>query len=132
MLDTDTPASITTYKYNSIPIRCHVHSETNQLWLVGADVCRALMITNPSYVSKKFDKSNIKHHILINNQGKQNVTWYSPVVVYKLCLQSKTTKGKEFLAWYNKLQSEYITIPKSFITDLLSVLSKLKSVLTNK
>ena len=90
------------------------------------------MITNPSYVSKKFDKSNIKHHILINNQGKQNVTWYSPVVVYKLCIHSKTTKGQEFLTWYNKLQSEYITIPKSFITDLLSVLSKLKSILTNK
>ena len=114
------------------PIRCHVHSETNQLWLVGTDVCKALMITNPSYVSKKFDKSNIKHHILINNQGKQNVTWYSPVVVYELCMQSKTTKGQEFLTWYNKLQSEYITIPKSFITDLLSVLSKLKSILTNK
>ena len=43
MLDTDTPASITIYEYNSIPIRCHVHSETNQLWLVGADVCKALM-----------------------------------------------------------------------------------------
>lgn len=63
MLDTDTPASITTYQYHSIPIRCHVHSETKQLWLVGADVCKALMITNPSYVSKKFDKSNIKHQI---------------------------------------------------------------------
>lgn len=94
--------------------------------------CKALMITNPSYVSKKFDKSNIKHHILINNQGKQNVTWYSPVVVYELCVHSKTTKGQEFLTWYNKLQSEYITIPKSFITNLLSVLSKLKSILTNK
>lgn len=114
------------------PIRCHVHSETNQLWLVGTDVCKALMITNPSYVSKKFDKSNIKHHILINNQGKQNVTWYSPVVIYELCMQSKTTKGQEFLAWYNKLQSEYITIPKPFLTDLLSVLSKLKSILTKK
>ena len=95
-------------------------------------LCKALMITNPSYVSKKFDKSNIKHHILINNQGKQNVTWYSPVVVYELCMQSKTTKGQEFLAWYNKLQSEYITIPKPFLTDLLSVLSKLKSILTKK
>ena len=132
MLDADTPADITTYEYNSIPIRCHVHSETNQLWLVGTDVCKALMITNPSYVSKKFDKSNIKHHILINNQGKQNVTWHSPLVVYELCMHSKTTKGQEFLAWYNKLQSEYITIPKPFLTDLLSVLSKLKSILTNK
>lgn len=132
MLDIDTPASITTYEYNSIPIRCHVHSETKQLWLVGADVCKALMITNPSYVSKKFDKSNIKHHILINSQGRQNVTWYSPLVVYELCINSKSTKGHEFLAWYNRLQSEYITIPKTFVVDLLNTLNKLKSVLNNK
>lgn len=129
MLDTDTPASITTYQYHSIPIRCHVHSETKQLWLVGADVCKALMITNPSYVSKKFDKSNSKHHILINSQGRQSVTWYSPLVVYELCINSKTTKGHEFLEWYNKLQSEYITVPKTFISDLLNTLNKLKFIL---
>ena len=129
MLDVDTSASISVFEFHSIPIRCHVHSETKQLWLVGTDVCKALQITNPSYVSKKFDKSNIKHHILINSQGRQNVTWYSPLVVYELCIHSKSTKGHEFLAWYNKLQSEYITVPKTFIADLLNTLNKLKFIL---
>lgn len=129
MLDYDTPASISQHFYNGIVIRAHVHSENGTVWLVGADVCKALQITNPSYVSKKFDKSNIKHHILINSQGRQSVTWYSPLVVYELCIHSKTTKGHEFLEWYNKLQSEYITVPKTFISDLLNTLNKLKFIL---
>lgn len=129
MLDYDTPATVSQHFYNGIMIRAHVHSENGTIWLVGADVCKALMITNPSYVSKKFDKSNIKHHILINSQGRQSVTWYSPLVVYELCINSKTTKGHEFLEWYNKLQSEYITVPKTFISDLLNTLNKLKFIL---
>lgn len=129
MIDYDTPATVSQHFYNGIVIRAHVHSENGTIWLVGTDVCKALQITNPSYVSKKFDKSNIKHHILINSQGRQSVTWYSPLVVYELCIHSKTTKGHEFLEWYNKLQSEYITVPKTFISDLLNTLNKLKFIL---
>jgi len=132
MLNKDIPADITTHYFNTIPIRCHIHTETNQIWLVATDVCHALMITNPSYVSKRFDKSNVYHHRLINKQGKQIVTWYSPNAIYELCNQSKSTKGHEFLVWYNRLQSEYITIPKSLVTELLTTLNKLNSILNNK
>ena len=62
MLDYDTPASISQHFYNGIVIRAHVHSENGTVWLVGADVCKALQITNPSYVASKLDKANVKHH----------------------------------------------------------------------
>lgn len=51
MLDYDTPVSISQHFYNGIVIRAHVHSENGTVWLVGADVCKALQITNPSYVA---------------------------------------------------------------------------------
>lgn len=42
MLDYDTPVTVSQHFYNGIIIRAHVHSENGTIWLVGADVCKAL------------------------------------------------------------------------------------------
>ena len=97
------------------------------IWLVGADVCKALQITNPSYVASKLDKSNVKHHYLINSQGKQLVTWYSPRAIYKLCQQSKSTRGLDFLKWYASIQADYVLIPRETMLKLFDILEKMRS-----
>lgn len=127
MLDYDTPATVSKHFYNDIVIRAHVHTENGTIWLVGADVCKALQITNPSYVASKLDKANVKRHYLINSQGKQLVTWYSPRAIYKLCQQSKSTRGLDFLKWYASIQSDYVLIPRETMLKLFDVLEKLKT-----
>lgn len=127
MLDYDTPVSIFQHFYNGIVIRAHVHSENGTVWLVGADVCKALQITNPSYVASKLDKANVKRHFLINSQGKQLVTWYSPRAIYKLCKQSKSTRGLDFLKWYISIQSDYVLIPRETMLKLFDILEKMRS-----
>lgn len=108
-------------------IRAHIHSENGTIWLVGADVCKALQITNPSYVASKLDKANVKHHYLINSQGKQLVTWYSPRAIYKLCKQSKSTRGLNFLKWYASIQADYVLIPRETMLKLFDILEKMRS-----
>ena len=127
MLDYDTPATVSQHFYNGIMIREHIHSENGSIWLVGADVCKALQITNPSYVASKLDKGNVKHHYLINSQGKQLVTWYSPRAIYKLCKQSKSTRGLDFLKWYVSIQSDYVLIPRETMLKLFDILEKMRS-----
>ena len=84
-------------------IRAHVHSENGTVWLVGADVCKALQITNPSYVASKLDKANVKHHYLINSQGKKLVTWYASI------------------------QADYVLIPRETMLKLFDILEKMRS-----
>lgn len=129
MLNSDTPASISIHYYNSHRIRAHIHSETNQVWLVGADVCKALNITNPSYVASKFDANNIKRHTLISTQGKQLVTWFSPLAIYELCTHNKATNGKQFFEWYKTIQTEYVLIPRDDLISLINAVDKIKHYL---
>ena len=129
MLNSDTPASVSIHYYNSHKIRAHIHAETNQVWLVGADVCKALNITNPSYVASKFDANNIKKHTLISAQGKQLVTWFSPLVIYELCTHNKATNGKQFFEWYKTIQTEYVSIPRDDLISLINAVDKIKHYL---
>lgn len=69
MLDYDTPASISQHFYNGIVIRAHVHSENGTVWLVGADVCKALQITNPSYVASMI---NLMLNIITLSTHREN------------------------------------------------------------
>ena len=123
MLNSDTPASVSVHYYNSHRIRAHIHTETNQVWLVGADVCKALNITNT------FDSNNIKRHTLISAQGKQLVTWFSPLVIYELCTHNKAINGKQFFEWYKTIQTEYVLIPRDDLISLIKAVDKIKHYL---
>ena len=92
MLNSDIPASISIHYYNSHRIRAHIHSKTNQVWLVGADVCKALNITNPS---KDIHLYQLKENNLL--RGSALLLFMNYVTTIKLQMVNNSLNGiKQF------------------------------------
>lgn len=77
MLDKKVPADFIGIKYpyfDSI-IRFHKHTDNNSIWIVLADICNILGLTNVSYTSSKLNQENVYKHKIHTDGGVQAVTW---------------------------------------------------------
>lgn len=119
MLRPDEPArfiSILYRKMEGYPVRVHLHTDDNSIWLVGKDVCRALHITNPSYVATRLPKEDKHKHCLVTTKGTQPVMWYSLHGARLLTTLAKSIDGRDFYAW---LEEKIIPMCKVLNSDSL-------------
>ena len=75
MLDPSRTAEFIALLYHSHTVRIHRHSENAKVYFVLTDVCKVLNLSNPSYISKKIDKSFKHKQALLNNNIKNVAVW---------------------------------------------------------
>lgn len=107
MVDKDIPASIISiiYPFSQTKVRFH-RATTDELWVVGADICNILGLTNISYVSKKLPRT-YKHKIETKG-GKQVVLWFPLESVYTLCREHN---AMDLINW---LRMTALQLPSEF------------------
>lgn len=103
MLDKTVPADVIPflYPYTQQLVRTHRHTEDNSVWLVLADVCRIMGLTNTTYVTSKLNKDKTYKHLVYTDGGKQTVTWVELSEVQELCRRHNAV---QFLNWLNTMQ----------------------------
>lgn len=84
MPDKEKPVGIISIRYPATETIVRFHRDDNNvLWVVGADICEMIGLTNISYVGKKLGET--KKEYIKTKGGKQAVLWFSMDSVEKLC-----------------------------------------------
>lgn len=136
MLLTNQPAKFITFLYHDIPVRIHLHTDDQSIWVVAKDFCKVIHRTNPSFFVSKLNKDSIKKHLIKTKQGPQRVLW---IKVQDLDNLEDTLYLGEFLLWIKqtvntqlegsnsniKVFKNPVIVEKQDLEDLLKIVNKL-------
>lgn len=128
MLRPDEPASYKVFKYNNIDIRVHRHTDDNSYWVVCADLCRAVGLSNPSYVASKFSDKDVHKHLIQFHNRKQTVTWVSQSAVLALDNVFNFDTGHTFISWFKKLitgSDDVVIVSRNLLNSLKKTIETL-------
>jgi prophage antirepressor-like protein len=130
MLDQHQPASYKVFKYNGIDIRIHRHTDNNSYWVVCSDLCKAVGLSNPSYVAKKFSDKDVRLHCIRLNNRNQIVTWISQSAVLALDSNFKLDAGHSFISWFKKIitgSDDVVIVSRKLLKTINKILDNLLS-----
>ena len=83
--------NLTTFDFNALPVR--VVEREGEPWFVAADVCKALGLDNPSYVTKRLGEDE-KASFKLPNQRGSAANIISESGLYKLIMRSDKSEAK--------------------------------------
>lgn len=111
MLDTGVPANIISIIYPSsqTKVRFHRHTDNGSIWIVAADICNILNLTNTSYVASKYP--NAYKHTIETTGGKQKVIWLNEEDTYNLCRENNA------INLINWLRFTILNLPNNFVRN---------------
>lgn len=123
------------YPYSANRVRFHRHTDTNELWVVLADICNILNLANVTYTASKIDSNYIYKHKVLTDGGKQTVTWVHIDKAISLCREHSNLQ----LEWWlfnkktvsdsgsNYTFKEGITVEKETILKILQLFEEIKT-----
>ena len=91
---------LTTFDFNALPVR--VVERDGEPWFVAADVCKALGLDNPSYVTKRLGEDE-KASFKLPNQRGSAAKIISESGLYKLIMRSDKPEARAFQDWVTKV-----------------------------
>lgn len=91
---------LTTFNFNDLPVR--VVEREGEPWFVAADVCKALGLDNPSYVTKRLGEDE-KASFKLPNQRGSAAKIISESGLYKLIMRSDKPEARAFQDWVTKV-----------------------------